>query len=677
MFLVYAIIAKLPLKKIIIPLILFIFVSTLYLHNLSLSVFGGDVGDIVTSAKVMGVPHPSGYPLITFLGFLLTRINFLTPAFMVGLISVFSSSIAVVIFYYLSLKLTKNKLISIVCSLILAFNYLFWFYAEIAEVFALNNFFTVSLILFAYLYYKYKKNKHLYALALLAGFSLTNNYIIAFLFPSILILLAANYKNFLFKPKILLTCLFLFLAGLSLYIYIPIASFSNPPVNWGNVKDLGSFLNVVLRKDYGYFGVGFTPEVNLTQRLIIERNYFYSLITQLTIPVIVLVLLGAISLFKKSKLLFFSFLLAFILSGPFFIAILGLPLINNFYIGIYERFFTMSAVVMLLFLPLGIQALVGRLNAIFKKNTFEKLFIAVFLLIPLLLFKYNFNKTDLHNEWIGDNFAYDLLSPLPQNSNLLVLGDTALFNSWYVSYALNFRRDINILSDNGNLNLQKMTKDYIKKFPERAKDFDVTAKALAELAKTKPVFSVNEIQKKTGSRLIWIPYGIVHKLLVSEKEIPSKKEFLRGEEEIWKKFRNSYFDKVSLTRGSLTISDIPRAYSDGLLAEGDFILKQYHDLPLAVLFFQKAQLIDETNGNVYLGLATYSSLNRRCKEAENFIRKSMNVDPFNKYAYVLLYTNYRFCFADLAKTDKVVKEYNGLFKGDLVKEFEKGVNSIN
>jgi len=673
---VHTIISNKLLNKIIIPLILFICVVSVYLHNLSLSVYGGDVGDIVTSAKVMGVAHPSGYPLMTFLGFLLTRINFLTPAFMVGLISVFSSSITVVIFYFLSLKLTKNKLISLISSLILAFNYLFWFYTEIAEVFALNNLFTISLIFFAFLYYKYKKNRFLFTLAFLTGLSLTNNYIIAFVFPSVLILTLTNYKNFLFKPKILLTCFLLFLSGLFLYIYIPIASFYNPPVNWENVKDLGSFLDVVLRKEYGYIGVGPTPEVNFTQKLIIEKNYFFSLITQLTIPVMFLVLLGAVSLFRKNKLLFFSFLLAFILSGPFFIAILGLPLINNFYIGIYERFFTMSSVVILLFLPFGIQAFVTGLNMIFKKNTFEKLFITVFLLIPLLLFKYNFNKTDLHDEWIGDNLAYDILSPLPQNSNILILGDTALFNTWYVSYALNFRRDVNILSNNGNQNLEKLTKDYIKKFPQTANDVDVTAKALLEMAKTKPVFSASRIQTRTGDKLVWIPYGILYKLLISEKEIPSKKEFLIQEEKIWSKYKNAYFDKASLTKGSLTISDIPRAYSDGLLAEGNFILGQYRDLPLAVLFFQKAQLIDETNGDVYLGLATYSSLNKKCKEAQDYILKSISIDPFNKYAYFLSYTNYRFCFNDSIKTEKVVKEYRSLFKKDLVKEFEKGVNSI-
>ena len=677
MLLVHTIIFRLPLKKILIPLILFVFVSAVYIHNLSLSVYGGDVGDIVTAATVMGVPHSSGYPLITMLGFILTRIHFLTPAFMVGLVSVFSSSLAVLMFYFLSLELTKNKLIAIISALVLAFNYLFWFYAEIAEVFALNNFFTVAIILFSFLYYKYRKNKFLYALALAAGFSLANNYIVIFLIPSVLIFLFSNYKNVFLKPKILLSCIILFSFGLALYAYIPIASLHNPPVNWGNVKDLRSFLDFVLRKDYGYFGVGATPEVNLFQRLIIEKNYLSSLIIQLTLPVLAVVLLGVLDLFRKSKTIFISFVLAFIFSGPFFIAILGLPLLNNFYIGIYERFFTMSAVVILFFFPLGLKAFAQIMNWIFKKNTYEKLFIAVFLLIPLLFLKYNFNKTDLHNVWIGDNFAYDLLSPLPKNSTILVIGDTPLFNSWYLSYALNFRRDLEILSDNGNTNLKNRTLAYLKKFPEHANEADAKAKMLSDLAKTTQVFSTNPIQTKNGDKLIWIPYGVTYKLLNSEKEIPKKEDFLASQMQIWSKFRNTNFDKNSLSAASLTISYIPREYSDGLLSQGNFVLRQYGDLELANAFFQKAEMIDETNANVYLGLATYEISKKECKKANDYTRKALDLDPFNRYSYFISYANYKYCFNDNSKIDEIVREYEKIFKGNLVKEVEKAIPSVN
>ncbi|MBI2034467.1 MAG: DUF2723 domain-containing protein, partial [Candidatus Levybacteria bacterium] len=103
--------------SIILPSFLFAFSLFIYLHNLSLSIYGGDVGDLVTAAIVGGVAHPPGYPLFTLLGFILTRLNIFTPAFMVGLISVFSSSVSVLVYYFFSLKLTNSKLIAFISSL--------------------------------------------------------------------------------------------------------------------------------------------------------------------------------------------------------------------------------------------------------------------------------------------------------------------------------------------------------------------------------------------------------------------------------------------------------------------------------------------------------------------------------------------------------------------------------
>ena len=361
------------IKKVyFLPLILFLFTFTTYIHNLSRSVFGGDVGDFVTAATVMGVPHPSGYPLITFLGFILTRIDFMTPAFMVGLISAVSSALAVVIFYLFSLEITKSKLISLLSSLVLAFNYIFWFYAEIAEIFGLNNLFIVLLIFLAYLYFKYRKIKYLYLLAFFTGLSMTNNYIISFIFPSIFILVFFHFKEIIKKPKVILLSILFGLSGLLVYLYIPIASLSNPPINWGNVKDLGSFLDVILRKHYGTFGVGEVASLVPMQRLLIQKEYLSTLLFQLTPPVIFFCLLGVIFAIKKYRVLLISLLVGFILSGPVFIALIGVSFYSSFYIGIYERFFTMSSVVLLFFFPLGIKYFIEIINRLLKKPNDKK-----------------------------------------------------------------------------------------------------------------------------------------------------------------------------------------------------------------------------------------------------------------------------------------------------------------
>ena len=102
-------------KDYIFPLFLFLLTIVLYIHNLSRGVYGGDVGDFLTAIAVNGVPHPSGYPLFIILGILLKILPFNAPlAFKVGLISVFSSALSVVLLYCISLDLTNKKFISFI-----------------------------------------------------------------------------------------------------------------------------------------------------------------------------------------------------------------------------------------------------------------------------------------------------------------------------------------------------------------------------------------------------------------------------------------------------------------------------------------------------------------------------------------------------------------------------------
>jgi len=68
---------------------LFFLFFIVYILNSSRSIYAGDVGDLVSAAAVGGVAHPPGYPLFTFLGFILTHLHLgSSPAFQVGLISV-------------------------------------------------------------------------------------------------------------------------------------------------------------------------------------------------------------------------------------------------------------------------------------------------------------------------------------------------------------------------------------------------------------------------------------------------------------------------------------------------------------------------------------------------------------------------------------------------------------
>src|SRR3990172_11428477 len=113
-----------------------IFGSTLivYILTLSRSVYYGDSGEFITIAKTLGIAHPPGYPLYTMLAHLFTYLPFGNLPFKVNFFSAISSSLTVVVVYFICLKITANRLASASASLFLAFSYVFWLYALVAEV---------------------------------------------------------------------------------------------------------------------------------------------------------------------------------------------------------------------------------------------------------------------------------------------------------------------------------------------------------------------------------------------------------------------------------------------------------------------------------------------------------------------------------------------------------------
>ncbi|HYM64891.1 MAG TPA: DUF2723 domain-containing protein [Candidatus Sulfotelmatobacter sp.] len=668
------------IRKNILPILLFAFILAIYLHNLSLTVYGGDVGDLVSAASIMGVAHPPGYPLFTLLGFILTRVNFATPAFMVGLISVFSSAIAVVIYYLFILKLTKNKLISLISSLILAFNYLFWLYSEVAEVFALNTLFVVILIFLSYLYFKTNKDKILYVLSLFIGLSLSHHQTIVLIFPSILVFIIPNLKKIISKPKFIFKNILFVLLGLSFYIYVPIAASHNPIINWDNVHDLKSFFHLVLRKDYGTFTAGPFSTPVFAQRVVIVKSYLVYILSQLTLPTIIFSLFGAAYLFLKNKILFLSFFLGFLISGPLFVIYAGFPLLGDFFIGVYERFFVTSTIFILLFFPFGLLFFIEFVNKVFKKKTFQNLFILIFLIIPFSLFYYNFPKTDLHATTIGNDLAYDMLSPLPKGSILFLSGDTVLFNTWYVRYSLNFRPDIKVINLNGltgDSYFENKLKEYQKLNPKEKLDRDISAKVIKEISQKNPVFSYESVQPSKGEKYTWIPYGLSFQLLNSKEDIPSKENYLKKSLDIWENFR--YFknlNKTDLALGNLTIADIPSVYSSAFLILGNYIYSQYKDGQAAYGFYVKAKNLSPDYYKTYQILGVYFLDKKDCKNASDNLKKSISLNPLDKTSYFLLYAAYKTCLGREDLSKKVTQDYRSIYGTDFFSDAKSELKKL-
>lgn len=664
------------------PIALFIFcVFLLYLSHLSRSVYGGDVGDLVTTASLMGVAHPPGYPLFTLLGFWLTRVTFfhLTQAFLVGLISVFSATGGLVAFYFLSFSLSKNRLSSFLATTILAFSFFYWFYAEIAEVFALNSLFAILLFLCAILYRKKPSYTLFFLFSLLLGLSLTNHQTIVLIFPSLFLLVVSSFWNMVKRSK---KSLLFFPLGLILgllpYIYVPIAASHHAIINWDNVHDIRSFLHLVLRQDYGTFQAGVFEQPTFWQRLLTLKVYLLYVISQLTIPVVFLSFLGIGVMWKRDRILSLALLLAFLISGPIFITYAGFPLTGSFILGVYERFFLLSSIILLIPFSVGILWLSTLLSSLLSRKIYITVFQLVFFIIPLTLLFYNFPKTDLSSVTIGDTYSEDLLNALPLHTLLVFNGDTLVFNTWYVHYVRNVRPDVSLYNFGGELQNKSANAVLQTEKIEKQADskIDSLVNTLIERSKSRPVFSSILFEPtKDTKKITWIPLGLVYELHLSSDPLPPHDGYIAQQEKIWSSFRiPTVEDEKKNVYHNLTIAEFPTAFSDTAVATGTFIYTHYADSTNAVKYYKKAIEIDSGNAKAYETLgAYYMGVGGKCPEIAENLTAAIQLNPFEKLPYFLLYATYKDCFHDEASAKKIATQFGVVFQQDFAKEIKKQI----
>ncbi len=233
-------------KKYILPCILSFTSFIAYLFTLSRNVNFGDSGEFITASYLNTVAHPPGYPLYTLVGHIFSWLPIGSVAFRINLMSAVFASLSI---FFLGLYLeniTKNKYAIVSASIFLGFSHLFWSQSVIAEVYTLMVFFIILLMYMISEWEKTKDMQRLYVIALIASLSLGNHILIVVFFPAFI------YYIYSKKPKLtqknLMMLLLFFLAGLLIYLKLPVSS-SNV-FNYGDMADPKTFVSHVTMKLY-------------------------------------------------------------------------------------------------------------------------------------------------------------------------------------------------------------------------------------------------------------------------------------------------------------------------------------------------------------------------------------------------------------------------------------------
>jgi hypothetical protein len=402
--------------------------------GLSTDHFGTDGGDLVSAAYNLGVPHPTGYPTYTLLAWLFTRLPVGVIAYRVNLLSAVCAACAVVLVFRLAQRLLPSEghplLLPASTALAFAFTSLLWFQAVISEVYTLLALFAV-LLLWLLVRWREGRRDHLVWLAGLAlGLGLGNHVTLILFVPAAGVLLWPQRQRWL-RFGVLVPALIFFLAGLSVYAYLPLAAGHHPPVNWGNVQTWDRFLWVVTADQYHGFAFGLElaeipARLGTWAALLGDQFGWWGL------P---LVLIGGWWWWRRDRV--------FTASG----------LVWALVVGVYAFFYDTQDSHIYLIAPLSIFALfwAGGVLLLFRwlqswRPAWQRAFLVAVALLPLASGALHWQAADPNDDWQAHAYIYQALEPVPADSLIVVRGDRPTFALWYGVYAEHQRTDIRLVS---------------------------------------------------------------------------------------------------------------------------------------------------------------------------------------------------------------------------------------
>ncbi len=440
--------------------LLFLISFLVYVLTLPHTIFFGDSPEFLAAASTLGIPHPPGYPAYALIGKLFSLLPLGSLEFRIGLFSALSGSLALVVFYFLFLRIRNNHTIAFVTALTFGFTSLFWSQALMAKVYMPLLLTVLVILLLIAKFWDTKRSGYLLTAIFLFGFGGSLHQIMWLLLPLGLFAMliyfwgVENRWKYRFETKSILWGILLFIIGLSIYLYLPIRE--HLPGNFYDFSKIfhttspGSFQgfkDYVLRSDYRDLGGKF--DVADKQRFL---ESFFLQAWQQFYWLLIFGGFGLLNLWFISKKFFV------LTVGTLTLNVLGILLLRssswNFENEYLYSFYYLPAVSMLMiWIGLGLDELFGFV----RKNIPNRALVVVsigLLLLPGFFFRRNLPNENLSNFSFVDDYAKSVLESLPPNAVLLAHytngnTDTVLFGLFYEQTVKHVREDVTIMTIDG------------------------------------------------------------------------------------------------------------------------------------------------------------------------------------------------------------------------------------
>ena len=419
-----------------------------YLATLSPTVNGGDSGEFVTVAYLLGVAHPPGYPLHALLAKPLTLLPVGSVAWRVNLLSALCDAGAAALLFRAVVLLSGDLAAGLLAAGAFAFAPLIWPYAITAEVFALNNLFAAGL-----LYWSARALREATAgeatpgrtlgLGMLwASLGLSNHHtLVFFAIPFGLLVLALAGRR-LREPRLALSLLGCAVLGFLPYLYLPLAGARLPAVTWGEPSTWSGFLTHFFRREYGTFRLA-DESVGAAGALPARLALFGQAAARSTFLVIVPLGLAGLASARRAGpgrrfVVLWSATLVFYL--VVFCSLANMRLDDPLHVFMQERFWQQGFVVLAALLGLGL-AEVARATG--RGGRWGRWPLAVAL--PLALVAVHLPALRAHANTLVRDYGEAVLASVPRDGVLIVSGDDLIGSVRYLQQVEGVRRDVAVL----------------------------------------------------------------------------------------------------------------------------------------------------------------------------------------------------------------------------------------
>jgi hypothetical protein len=207
--------------------------AALYVYGCQRSPGSGDMTELIIAANTLGIPHPTGYPVYTWLGRLFSFFNLGGIPFRISFMSaVFAFMTLLMTFLFVVREARRLHvdssivyLFGILAVTLLGLTHPFWHYARVAEVYSVNTFFV---ILLAYLFTAWLETAHngyLYGSSLVLGICLGTHLSNIMIVPVFITMtwFASRQWRYLVRSALLV------ILGTLQYVYLLIRAMQSPP----------------------------------------------------------------------------------------------------------------------------------------------------------------------------------------------------------------------------------------------------------------------------------------------------------------------------------------------------------------------------------------------------------------------------------------------------------------